>query len=58
MIFDVAQILAHAEIPRTIAACMQLARLTALLKPNGKIRGISSGDIFRRMVAKALARQK
>ena len=31
--------------------------ITALLKDNGRVRGISAGDTFRRLVSKALARQ-
>ena len=33
-----------------------MSKLTALLKPNGRIRGISAGEVFRRLVAKTLAK--
>ena len=34
-----------------------LGRLTALQKPDGGIRGIVLGDVFRRLVARTLAQQ-
>ena len=33
------------------------ARMTALQKSNGRVRGIATGDVFRRLVSKALAQQ-
>eukprot|EP00973_Karenia_brevis_P022200 3055849-Karenia_brevis.AAC.1 len=36
---------------------MGLSQITALLKDNGRIRGIAAGDTFRRLVSKTLARQ-
>ena len=33
-----------------------LARLTALSKPDGGVRGIATGDVFRRLVSRALAK--
>ena len=30
--------------------------LTALLKPNGRVRGIAAADVYRRLVVKTLAR--
>ena len=36
---------------------LALARLTALRKPGGGVRGIATGDCFRRLVARALAKQ-
>ena len=57
-LFDVGAIFARGEIPSEISGFFKLTRLTALLKPNGRIRGISSGDTFRRLVSKTIARQK
>ena len=56
-LFDVAQILAKAQAPMLILDVLRHSALTALLKPNAKVRGIASGDAFRRLVTKALARQ-
>jgi len=57
-LFDVSQRLARAEVPNTIVEALRVSSLTALLKPNRRIRGISSADTFRRLVTKCLARQK
>eukprot|EP00959_Pyramimonas_sp_CCMP1952_P229110 4790688-Pyramimonas_sp.AAC.1 len=43
--------------PNTIRDALHLSSLTALKKPNNRVRGISAGDTFRRLVAKTLARQ-
>ena len=48
--------LARAEIPACIADAFMSARMTALLKPNGRVRGIATGTAFRRTVASCLAR--
>ena len=37
---------------------MKISKLTALLKPNGRVRGISAGEVLRRLTSKTLARQK
>ena len=50
-------LLAQGRVPADIAAAMALSQMTALLKPNGRVRGIAVGDTFRRLVAKTLARQ-
>ena len=34
-----------------------MARLTALRKPDGGVRGIATGDAFRRLVSRTLAKQ-
>ena len=56
--YDIASILAQGAMPSAITDFLKVARLTALLKPNGRVRGIASGDTFRRLVAKTIARQK
>ena len=56
-LYGVAQRLAKAEIPETVRDGLLYSSLTAILKPNSRVRGISSGDIFRRLVAKTLAKQ-
>ena len=52
-----AQRVAQGDIPVAIQDAMRLSRLTALLKSNGRVRGVAAGDTFRRLVAKTLARQ-
>ena len=53
----VAQCFARAQVPPTIADAMRLGALTALQKPDGGIRGIVAGEVFRRVVSKSLAAQ-
>ena len=52
-----ASLFAAAQIPQEVSAALALARLTALSKPNGGVRGIATGDTFRRLVSRALAKQ-
>ncbi len=54
---EAATALARAEIPELIAAAVRLGRMTALRKDNGGVRGIVSGDVLRRLVARTLAQQ-
>ena len=48
---------ARADIPESAASALTMARLTALQKPNNSIRGIATGNVFRRLVARTLARR-
>ena len=48
--------LARADVPPVIVQALSLSRLTALRKPGGGVRGIATGDVFRRLVSKVLAR--
>ena len=48
--------LATADVPAHILAALARARLTALAKPGGGVRGIATGDAFRRLTSRALAR--
>ena len=48
---------ARAEIPSDVLTLLKMGRVTALRKPNGKIRGIVIGDIMRRLVARTIAQQ-
>jgi hypothetical protein len=54
---EAAQELAQGTAPPEAVAALRLGRLVALKKPNGKVRGIVSGDVFRRLVARTLAQQ-
>ena len=56
-LYDVSQLLARALVPEEITEALRISGLTALLKPNRRIRGISAADTFRRLVTKCLARQ-
>ncbi len=52
-----AESLAQARVPECIVQALRLGRLVALRKPNGRVRGIVTGDVFRRMVARTIAQQ-
>ena len=54
---DMAEELARAEVPRSVARALARGRLTALRKPNSKLRGIVTGVTARRVVAETLASQ-
>ncbi|CAK0791015.1 unnamed protein product, partial [Prorocentrum cordatum] len=57
LLHHAATLLARAEIPGPVAEALRLGRLTALRKSNGRVRGIVTGDVFRRLVARTLAQQ-
>ena len=48
--------LAQADVPPVIVQALSLSRRTALRKPGGGVRGIATGDVFRRLVSRVLAR--
>ena len=56
-LYQASNALAKAEVPQEIAEALVSARLTALRKPQGGVRGIATGTAFRRLVARTLARQ-
>ena len=47
---------ARTQAPQVALDAMAPSRLTALRKPNGGVRSIATGDVFRRLVSRALAR--
>ena len=49
--------LARGRVPPEIVSAIRSGRSTALQKPDGGIRGIVVGDVFRRLVARTLAQQ-
>ena len=51
------QELANASVPDEIIQALRVGRLTPLLKPSGGVRGIVTGDIIRRLVARTVSRQ-
>ena len=48
---------AKTAVPDSVFKAFMVARMTALQKPDGGIRGIATGTVFRRLVAKTFARQ-
>ena len=50
-----AERLANADVPEQVLAAVRLGRMVALRKPNGRVRALVVGDVFRRLVARALA---
>ena len=57
LLFEAITSLARANVPVEIAEVLMGARLTALTKPDGGVRGIATGSSLRRLVARILARQ-
>ena len=57
LLFQVAQLFSRARIPHEILEALRVGRLTALQKPNRRVRGIVAGDVFRRLVARTIAQQ-
>ena len=53
---SLANALAQAVAPADILQALSLARLTALQKPGGGVRGIATGDALCRLVSRTLAR--
>ena len=49
--------LAQAAVPRVIADVLMSARLTAIAKKDGGVRGIATGTTLRRVVERTLAKQ-
>ena len=52
-----AQDFARGQVPNVVCRSLMLATMTALQKNDGGVRGIATGTVFRRLVAKVLARQ-
>ena len=51
------ELLAQGRVPEDIMESLSTARLTALSKPNGGVRGIATGEVLRRLTSRVLARQ-
>ena len=54
---DVATLFARGQIPQDILTAVRVGRMTALQKPDGGVRGIVVGAVFRRLVARTIAKQ-
>ena len=57
LLTQAAQHLAQAKVPSTVAEALRVARLTALTKRTGGVRGIATGEVLRRLVSRTLAQQ-
>ena len=55
LLTEAADLLAQAEVPYEVAAGVALTRMTAICKPGGRVCGIATGGMFRRLVSRALA---
>ena len=54
---DVATIFARGQLPKDNLTAVRVGRMTALQKLDGGVRGIVVGDVFRRLVARTIAKQ-
>ena len=54
---EAASQLARGNIPEEVVRAIRLGRMTALQKPDGGVRGIVVGNVFRRVVARTIAQQ-
>ena len=57
LLVQVASKLAVADVPQKVIDDIRVGWLTALAKPDGRVRGIVVSDIVRRLVAKTIAKQ-
>ena len=57
LLFEVCCTVAQARVPPEVARALMGARLVALTKPDGGVRGIATGSSLRRLVARTLAKQ-
>ena len=54
---EVATQFARGHVPEEVLPAVRLGKMTAFQKPDGGVRGIVVGDVFRRLVARTLAKQ-
>ena len=54
---EVAGQFARGAMPEEVLQGVKVGRMTALTKPDGGVRGIVVGDVFRRLVARTIAQQ-
>ena len=48
---------ARAQVPQPIVDAIRMGRVAALRKRDGGVRGMAAGDVFRRLVARTIAKQ-
>ena len=56
-LFALASSLAKGDVPVEVVSWVRMGRITALRKEDGGVRGITVGDILRRLVARTIAQQ-
>ena len=57
LLFKLGENPARAHVPQVVESMVRSRRLTVLSKPDGGVRGIVSGDVIRRLVARTIAQQ-
>ena len=57
VLFKAAETFSRGLIPESVVQIVKMGRMTALSKPDGGVRGIVAGDVFRRLVARTMAQQ-
>ena len=57
LLYKVGQKFAAGGVPGVIVKALRVGRMTALQKPDGGVRGIVAGDVFRRLVSRTMAKQ-
>ena len=57
LLHGAAERLARADVPPPVVAAIQAGRIVALRKPNGRVRALVVGDVFRRLVGRTLAQE-
>ena len=55
LLHGAAELLAQASVPEEALAGIRVGRMVALRKPNGRVRALVVGDVFRRLVGRVLA---
>ena len=55
LLHQAALLFANADVPAPVLAAARLGRIVALRRPKRRLRAIVVGDVFRRLVARALA---
>ena len=56
-LYEFARVLAVGEVPHEVMKNIRLGRMTAMSKPDGRVRGTVVGDFLRRLVTRTLAQQ-
>ena len=54
LLAEASTLLGQARVPADVCKALAMARLTALRKPDGAVRGIATGDMFRRLVCQGV----
>ena len=57
LLCQVAELPFRAQVSVSVRDAIRLGRLTALQKPDGRVRGIVAGDVVRRLVANTMSQQ-